>query len=331
MQQFSNFVLVTASLEEAESYYVRSRADSELMLYEEIEEWIQNFDDDDVQLLFRKDSYPELRDAFWDFLTRDIERFATLLIHRGGSLIDAIASFRTHAEGLLQITARRWNDQLARIGASKTTMTNPFAADRLEWFIRPLNRSLWSLGSNIGVADWCDIRKIIDERTRNPQPPWGTAAPLHVLKISDSESNLRSSGFQGDVYMSPSARPYSESESNAHNGESGHTPAGTLSACPSGTMEIDRGAPFEVNNPDQLTCRSEHLPVAHPGDRGRTRHTFADPILRSKGLSVYGWERKAGVAKNVARRWMRGTTRTLRNGVRNQLASALEIDPSLLA
>lgn len=71
------------------------------------------------------------------------------------------------------------------------------------------------------------------------------------------------------------------------------------------------------------------VPISSP-ERAEKRRAFVDPILRTKGWSVYRWEKEAGVTSKVGQRYYNGTTNKLRIEQRQKLAKALEIDSNQL-
>jgi hypothetical protein len=56
------------------------------------------------------------------------------------------------------------------------------------------------------------------------------------------------------------------------------------------------------------------------------RHRIIDPMLTENGLSIYRWEKEAGVSSKVGQRYLDGKTRKLRAEQEKKLAHALGLD-----
>ena len=66
--------------------------------------------------------------------------------------------------------------------------------------------------------------------------------------------------------------------------------------------------------------------------RSERRHAKVDPILKERQIpSVYRWERNAGVTENLARNYMRETTKKLSMDSAVKLAAAIGLAPEELS
>ena len=75
----------------------------------------------------------------------------------------------------------------------------------------------------------------------------------------------------------------------------------------------------------QAATRRQKFNLETDAQRAARREAIVGPILKANGLSVYRWEKNAGVTSKVAQRYLNGTTKALHPDSRKLLSDLLGI------